>query len=49
MFKYIFDQTSIRASVLDFFFFLTKDEQKVEYKTIFKTQEFTCTCEISYG
>jgi len=30
-------------------FFLTKDEQKVEHKTIFKTQEFTCTCEISYG
>jgi len=30
-------------------FFLTKDEQKDEHKTIFKTQEFTCTCEISYG
>jgi len=26
-------------------FFLTKDEQKVEHKTIFKTQEFTCTCD----
>jgi len=25
-------------------FFLTKDEQKVEHKAIFKTQEFTCTC-----
>jgi len=27
-------------------FFLTKDKQKVEHKTIFKTQEFTCTCEM---
>jgi len=25
------------------------DEQKFEHKTIFKTQVFTCTCEISYG
>jgi len=31
------------------FFFKTKDEQKVKHKTIFKTQQFTCTCEISYG
>jgi len=30
-------------------FFSTKDEQKVEHKTIFKTQKFTCTCKISYG
>jgi len=30
-------------------FFQTKDEQKVEHKTIFKTQEITCTCESSYG
>jgi len=32
-----------------FFYFLTEDEQNVEHKTIFKTQKFTCTCEISYG
>jgi len=28
-------------------FFSTKDEHKVEHKTIFKTH--ACTCEISYG
>jgi len=26
------------------FFFLTKDEQKVKHKTIFKSQLLTCTC-----
>jgi len=32
-----------------FIFFLTKDKQKVEHKTISKTQEPTRTCKTSHG